>query len=811
MNALLRDLRSAARAIARRPGVPLLMVLTLALGIGANTAIFNLINALVLRPLPYDQPERLVALHETQRAHGSEWDPISTLNLRDWRRGLDELDAIGAFSRANFNVGVGSRPVWVEGARVEASLFPLLGVQPPVGRTFSPDEDRPNADRVVLLSHALWQRQYSGDDDVVGRSLRLDGVPHTIVGVMPERFAFPESAQLWTPLALDWDEGPRDARWLNAIGRLAPGTGLVQAQAALDTLAEALAARHPDTNRGIGGKARPLAEELMPREARAGLVLMLGAAGFVLLLICANLVSLLTVRVMSRWREYALRASLGARRWQLIRQLLLESVFIAVLGGVLAVVCSVYAVDLMLAAIPVAIPFWVRLELDTSVLVYTLGVAVVSGVLFGLLPALRVTSPKAMAHLREDGRGSMGKAGSRLRSVLVIAELAVCGVLLVSSLLLARSFYRMQDTDRGYQSDKRVTLQLALTSATYDAPAVRQQWVDNLLRETRALAGIEAADVVDHLPTSPYGFDGARIAVEDRPVEPGDEPIAARSAVTQGYFDTLSIPVRTGRAFTVDEVTEGRPVAVISASLAEQLWPERDPLGRRLRFAGAVGEAEERPWLSVVGVVGDTRQVYRMGGLDQWPERQVYVPFARTDKRTVTLVARTAGAPLQAVAPIQERILAIDRDLPPFNVYSLEQVQGQVEWLPRFWTKVFSVFALFGLAVTAIGLYGLIANTAAQRSRELGIRLALGAVPSSLMLLPVKQGMRLAGIGLLFGIVGSFGIGRVMASALHGVEPLDPVVYTVVIGAILSIVALASAVPAIRILRLDLTRTLRAD
>ncbi len=810
MKTVLEDVRHAFRALNKHRGVSLLMLLTLAVGIGANTAIFNMINALMIRPLPYySAPERLVALHETRRSTGSQWDPISPLNLRDWKQQSRVFETVGAFSRSDFNLSVNERPEWVRGGQVEASLFPLLGVRPVIGRGISAEEDRPGGERVVLLSHELWQERFGASLAAIGQVVRLDGVPYKVIGVMPPRFAFPEWARLWTPLALDADASRRDERWLNAMARLSPGVGPAQAQSALDEIARGLEVRYPQTNRGSGGRVRLLQEELMPLEARLGLVLMLGAAGFFLLIICANTTTLLIVRVMERWREYAVRAALGAQRKQMVRQILTETLLIYLLGGVLAVGASIAAVRLMLSAVPVAIPFWVRFDLDGRVLAFTLCVACLTGIAFGLIPALRVTGPDSLEQLRGGYRGSSGaRSQGRMRNLLVAGEFALSVVLLISALLLVKSFQQMQAVDRGYHAEKILTLQFSLTGAEYDVAQRRNFFVDRMLDETRGVNGVVAADVVDFLPSSSYGTQTTGIVAEDRPVPAGEEVVASRSSISTEYLQTLKIPLLSGRGFTAEEIAQSRPVAIVSASLAKRLWQDQAPLGKRLRLIGGTAPAE---WLSVIGVSGDTRQAYQMGGIDRWPAEQVYLPLPRTTSRTLTLTARTLEAPLKVVPALRSAVASIDPHLPLFHIMSLQQVQKEFEWLPRFWSRMFTIFALLGVAVAGIGMYGIISHSMAQRTRELGIRAALGARPLSLLLLPLKQGLRLAGWGLAIGVAGALGIGQLMKSMLFEVHPADPWVYGGVSTMIVLIALLASLIAAYRVVRLDPVQALRAE
>jgi putative ABC transport system permease protein len=546
----------------------------------------------------------------------------------------------------------------------------------------------------------------------------------------------------------------------------------------------------------------------MPVEARLGLVLMLGAAGFFLLIICANTTTLLIVRVMERWREYAVRSALGAQRKSLVRQILTETLVIYLLGGILAVGASLAAVRLMLSAVPVSIPFWVNFDLDARVLAFTLCVACLTGIAFGLIPAMRVTGPDSLEQLRGGYRGSSGaRSQGRMRNLLVSGEFALSVVLLISALLLVKSFRQMQAVDRGYRSENVLTLQFSLAGAEYDDAKRRDLFVDRMLGGTRGAGGVVAADVVDFLPSSSYGIQTTGVVAQDHPVQAGEELVASRSSISTSYLKTLKIPLLSGRGFTAEEVAESRPVVIVSASLAKRLWQDHDPLGKLVRLVGA--PAAE--WLNVIGVTGDTRQAYQMGGLDHAPAEQIYLPLPRTLSRTLTLTARTVGAPLDVVPAVRGAVTAIDPHLPLFHVMSLQQVQEEFEWLPRFWSRMFTLFALLGVAVAGIGMYGIISHSMSQRTREMGIRTALGARPSSLLMLPLVQGLRLAGWGVAIGVAGALGIAQLMKSLLVGVSPSDPWVFGGVSAMIVAIALLASLIAAYKIVRLDPIQALRAD
>ncbi len=805
MTSVVEDFRDAFRIHLRRPGISATMILILGVGIGVNTAIFNLVNAMLIRPFPYRAPERLVALHSSQIKKGTTWNPVSPKNVEDWSRESQAFEEVGSFARASFNLSSEERPERISGARISASLFPLLGVEPHLGRSFTAQEQQ-LGHKVALLSHSLWQRHFQSDREIVGRTLRLDDELHTVVGVMRPGFEFPEWAKLWTPLAIEWESARRDDRFLGVFARLAPGMSVAQAQSSLDTVARKLAESYPETNLGWGAHVRPLRDELMPREARLGMYLMLAAVSFVLLIVCANVATLQLAQITRRTREYALRKALGAGRLRIARQVLTESLLVALFGGALGVAVSLLAVKSMVAAVPVPIPFWIQFTLDYRVLLFTLCSTLAAGVLFGLAPALRPARSDQFGALKEEGtRSAGGRSHSLLRNLLVGTEFAVSLVLLIAAMLMLKGFYQLQNVDRGFGPENVLTLRFTLTGQEYETPSWRRSFERQVLERVAALPGVETAGLVDYLPTSRNGYVEATVRTDDRAFEPGEEPISTLHGITRDYLDTMDIALVRGRFFTQQEVREGEPVAVVSQSLAERLWPNTDPLERRIR----TDEIEES--LAVVGTVRNVKQAYSMGGLDAWPDAQLYVPLAHLERSSLTLAVRTEGPPETLATAVRAAVAEAAPHLPLFDVFSMDDVLARFEWLPRFWSQMFTALALIALFIATVGIYGVTSYSVSQRLQEIGIRMALGARPVQLLRDILRQGARLVSVSLAVGLLLAFLTTRAMSALLHGVSSTDVIVYGAVTLLMALVALVANYLPARRALRVDPTMALRCE
>jgi len=802
---MLRQVRYAFRVLAARPGFSLAVVAILGLGVGLDTAIFNFINAMLIRPLPYRDADRLVVLHSTRETAGTDWEPVSIADLRDWREQNPVFSAVAALERRSFNLSTTQEPELVTGCAVSANLFSTLGVSPLLGRDFRPEEEQRHGVSVALLGYRLWQRQFHGDPAVLGKTLRIDGRVHQVIGVMPDRFGFPELAELWAPLALGADAGPRDLRSLAGVARLRPGVTVVQAQRAMDGIARRLAAQYPATNAHRGARVRPLRYEDMPEGPRIGMYLMLAAVVCVLLIIAANVATLMLVLGTSRASETAVRAALGATRASLLRQSLLESLLLGAAAAAVGVAVSGGLVRLMTMSVPVQIPFWIHFELDLRVVAFGVLAALLATAVFGVGPAWWAARRDPFPVLREGGVGSAGASGARLQRALVVGELALSVVVLIGALLMVKSFAHLQSAPRGYGSADLLTMRLSLSTDEYRDAARRRVFFHDLLRRVEALPGVRAAGLVESLPI-PYGdYSTLSLEAEGRPRPRGQEPVAVRHAATAGYLRAVQIPIRQGRDLTAAEADGGQPVALVSASLARLLWPGANPLGRRVRAAGGAG-----PWLLVIGVTGDVDSSFHLAGVDAAPPAHLYVPYPMSPVSDMTLVVQADGRLAALARAVRAEVRAAGPGVPVYRLHTMEDVIKRVLWLPRLWSQWFSVFGVLALVIAALGVYGVVAFSVAQRQREIGIRMALGARRRHLLAMITGQGAGLAAVGVGIGVAAAKPAMGALAAVLYGVSPGDPLIYAGVALLLLGTCLLATWLPAQRASSVDPSRVLRS-
>jgi len=808
MASLLQDLGLAIRVIRRRPGTSAVIVLTLALGIGVNTMFFSGLNGMVLRPLPFEAPERLVALNEAQPKLGQSRKSVAPANLRDWQDENRVFEGIAPYVRSSFNLFTEDDPERIRGASVSASLFPLIGVQPSLGRGFSAEEDRPGGSRVALISDAVWRRRFGSDRQVLGRTLMLDDRVHEIVGVMEPGFRFPLHAQVWTPLALDPADTRRDQRFLSALARLAPGVTVDEAQAAMTLIGERLASRFPDTNTGWSVRVRRLRDSWLPPVTQFSSIAQQVAVTFVLLIVCANVANLMLARLTSRRRETAVRAALGASRTRLIRGFLIESGVLALLAGALGTWFGVWGMVWLKRIVLVPIPYWLRFDLDPTALVFAVATTLLAGLLCGLVPAWRASGRDVGDALKAGGGRSVDAAGgNRLRNVLVVSQFAMSLMLLVGALLVTKSLLHLQAIDVGYETDRVLTMRLALTGEAYRDPERRVTFLEEALRRTADLTETEAVGASNYLPASRNGYTTASVEPEGQVVDRGEELLASYHTITDGYLRSLQIPVREGRGFTEEETLEGRRVALVSAGLAAKLWPHDGAVGRQLRLT----RDEPGPWLRVVGVVGDIEPAFQFVGLDSWPRTQVYVPYGQDPAPQVTLALRARGAPALATRAVRDALRVADPSVPVFEVMTLDRVLDVVHWVPRLWSQQFMLFAAAALFVAVMGGYGVTAYSVSRRTREMGIRQALGARPQQVVHLVLGQGLVLAAVGAGLGLAGALPLAQLLASMLHGVSPRDPAVLGLVVMLLTGSAALASYVPARRAAKANPAVALRTE
>ena len=807
---LWHDTRFAARVLRRQRGFATVVLLTLTLGIGANTAIFTVVDAALLRPLPYRQPDQLVHLWETKGGDISDRSEASYPDFLDWRAQAREFSAIEGYDPTNLTVATdGGEPLMLQGARVTPGFFGMLGVRPALGRDFAHADAVPGGGTAVLLGHGFWQRRFGGDSAVIGRSILLDRRRYTVIGVLPPalHFAPVGDAELWLPLdPAAQRTSERFNHWLNVVARLRPGVTIDRGRSDLSGVMRRLADQYPETNAGRDIAVVPLREEIVG-PVRQTLLVLLGAVGCVLLVACVNVAGLMLVRSAARGGEIAVRSALGAARERIVRQLLVESALLSVAGGALGVIAAQLGVRGIVAALPSqltsSMPYLHALRVDGSVMVYAATLAIVAGVLSGLAPALYVSRPSAAQLLRRGGRGGASSARPRLRGALVAAQLALTMVLLVAAGLMTRSLGQLLRVDAGFQPEQVVTARIALSGAAYDSSDRQQQFFEMLVGRVRALPGVRAAGAVINLPLAGGGTNTFRVEGGPDP-DRAHRPEAIMRGVAGDYFRAMGIPIAAGRVFTAED-REGRPpVLVVSTGLARRQFgdPSR-AVGQRLRFYAF----PESAW-TIVGVVGDVKTAR----LDADAPPTIYYTHLQAAENRMTVVARTAGDEAALAAAVRREAHALDPRVPVYNVGTMEQqiAQSPAVFARRLPLRLVGAFAAAALALAVIGIYGLIAYTVAQRTQEIGVRIALGAQGRNILALIVREGALLAVAGISIGLVVALWATRMLGSLLYGVGATDPLTYAAVAVLLGAISVAASYVPAQRAARVDPMVALRA-
>ncbi len=818
MHELLADLKYSARGLRKNPGFAVVAVLTLALGVGANSAIFSVVNAVVFRPLPYGEPERLVAV--ASQFPNMDFDrfwlsPPEYLELGEWSR---TLERIGGYRTGLASVGAPEQPLRVTSAMATASLFPTLGVAPHLGRTYTAEEDLPNAAPVVVLSHDLWRSAFGSERGAVGRTVAVDGIESEIVGVMPPGFDVDDAGvELWVPAGLDPAERTenRGSHYLNVVGRLAPGETVESARAEIGSLIARWQrefgsghAPHPEKHPII---LEPLQAERVGA-VRKALFVLLGSVGFVLLIACANVANLQLARAEARQGEIAVRSALGAGRGRLVRQFLTEAVFYAVLGGAAGLALAVAATRLLLATSPDSVPRAGEIGLDSTVLLFTLGVSLLTGLLFGLAPLLNLGGRTANAALRQGGtRTTAARGRQRLRRLLVVSETALAVVLVVGAGLMLRSFAALQRVDAGFDPEGILTFGLYLPESAYPEPPDQVAFFRRLEAEVAALPGVEGVAAMAGLPPQ-RNVNANDMEIEGYAFVP-DTGMPIPNAdywqfATTGYLETMGIELASGRDFRTADDAAAPPVVLINETFARLFYPGQEPLGRRIRPGW---NPDEMPWFTIVGVVRDVKQ----GGLNQPAGGEVYFHYPQGEMlwvpRSMNLVVKTAGAPLAMLAPVRAAIAALDPRLPLAAPRAMEDVVAASIARPRFLTLLLAVFAAVALALAAVGTYGVMSYAVSQRRHEIGVRLALGADARGVLALVLGQGFSVAAVGLVLGVAGAFALSRLLASILFEVQATDPVAFAAA-PTLLGAVALAACwLPARRASRVDSMTVLRQE
>jgi len=810
MTGLFQDIRYAVRQLRNRPGFTAITLITLGLGIGANTAIFSVVNAVLIRALPYKNPDSIVLIWSDERDSGNHRAQVSFTDGDDYRTRSHVFENVVTFGDWSAVFSDSGTPERIPGMQVSDGYFALMGARPLLGRAFSPEEQIEGKDQVIILGYGLWQRRFGGDPAVVGKQITLSARPYSVVGVMPKDFlALPSSlvtggAQFYRPEADKRDDKERSSRHLRALARLKPGVSLQQAQAELDVINRSLAKQFPEDYATMGVRAVKLQDDIAGK-LRPALLVMLGAVGFLLLIACANVANLLLARSAGRQREVAVRSALGASRLRLVRQALSESVLLALAGGVLALLVAKWGTSIISTAGTRIIPQLVEAEIDFRVLAFTGVISLLTGILFGLVPALRPAVDLNDA-LKQGGRSSRGSAHGTFRGILAISEIALALMLLAGAGLMLRTFGRLNAVDPGFNPKNVLTMGIGLPSSKYPfASSKPVVFYRELLGRIDSMPGVQSAAAVSVLPLG-GDFDTATAGVEGQVYGPGEKPSPERYIVTPDYFKTMQVRLVRGRVFS-DADNEPSPLVVlISETAAQRWWPNQDPIGMRMRIAGTSIEQSEL-WRTVVGVVNDVKQA----GLDAPHTIQVYIPHAQYGNDSMMLVVRTASDPVNYTSAVRQQISVMDKDLAVSDIASLEQVLSVSVGERRFSTVLLGVFAGLGLLLASVGVYGILSYSVAQRMPEFGIRLALGATRKDVLALVLRQGCRLALLGVAVGGLAALALTRLMSSLLFEISPSDPSTFVGVALVLGAVALVATYVPARRATKVDPMVALRYE
>jgi putative ABC transport system permease protein len=813
------NIRHSHRSLVNQPLFSAVVIITCALGIGANSAVFSVVNAVLLRPLPYQQPDRLVALLPYDQRQGTDngfdGSAVSYPDFADWRAQAKAFERIAVYTNESLTLTNGQEASQLQGQAVSANLFALLGVQPFLGRAFSDKEDEPGT-RVVVLSYDVWQHQFGGDREILGKTVTLDRQPFQVLGVMPQGFSFPvrnTPVDLWTTVALLRESRngnkpmteQRGNDFLNCIARLRDGVSLGQAQANMNTISVGLSRQYPDSNTNLAVKVLPLVGSLVG-QAKSGLFMLCAMAGCVLLVACLNLANLLLARSLSRRKEISIRAALGAGRWQIIRQLVVESLMLSAIGGATGLLLAVWGLELLKRFLPTTIPRIDQISLDLRVLAFTAIGSLVVGTLSGLLPAWRVTQPGLTAALNEASRGSTeGVRGRRTRAGLVVLEIVFALVLLASAGLLAKSFLRLQNVRPGFDPTNVATARIALPDANYGEPAQCARFYTTLIGRLSSLPGVRSASAAWWIPLSgseiTFNFD-----IEERPVPAANQPLAQLNVVAINYQKTMRVPLLQGRDFNERDDLNAPPVAIVSEEFVRQFFPGENPIGKRITPSASI-KSGKPPVREIIGVVADSHLI----SLSAAPKPQIYLPHRQFPVQGMSVLVRSELNLQSAIETVRKTVNEIDKDVPVFRARTLSEYASQSVSQPRFNAMLVGAFAMIALLLAAAGIFGLTSYTVTQRTQEIGIRLALGAQRADVLRLIIGQGMRLLGVGILCGFAGVFGVSHLLQSLLFGIGAHDT---TTIVGVtiILSLVALLACwIPAMRAARVDPVIALRSE
>jgi putative ABC transport system permease protein len=798
---LVNDIRFAVRALTRSRTFTITAVVTLALGISVNTAIFSVIDSVLLTPPPFDKPDRVVTLDSQNRAKGLDIGSVAYPDVLDWRRDAHAFDQIAIYRNHTFNVAGDAQAERASGARVSANYFRVFGVRPQLGRTFLPEEETLGRDRVIVLSDAYWRRRFAAAPDIIGRQLLLNGWQYTVVGVMPKGFAYPPTAEAWSPFVADSQALRRGSRFVRGVGRLAAGATIAQANAEVNAIAKRLEQTYVGSNTGWRATVRPIREALAGK-APAILYTFLGAVGFVLLIACANVANLLLARASGRSREVAVRKALGASSWRLTRQLLTESIVLALGGAVLGVLLSMWELRLLKAMISVPLPPWLTVEVSARALAFTIALAVLTGVIAGIVPALRLARGAVRESLATGVRGSGSARRSRTQRALVIAEVALAVVLLAGAGLLLTSLVRLQGVSPGFSADGVLVARLTLAGPRYESRDAMVRFYDAVLNRLRETPGVDEAAAAGALPLSgSANTSNFHLPGRPSPAE-GQDPTSRWERVTPGYFRALGIPLRSGREFEARDRADAPSVVIVSESWAKTFFPgERDIVGRLVQLGGSDEQT------TIIGVVGDVRH----DGLDQPPLPTMFLAYPQAPDGGMTIVVRSSGDAAAMTTALREAVRSVDATIPVYNVSTMHDQVSRSILAQKLSGSMIAVFALMALVLATVGVYGLIAYSVAERKHEIGIRLALGAQGRDVRRLVVGQGLRLTLTGIGIGVIGAVLVGRGIRSLLFGVSTVHLPSLVAVSALLLIVAVIASWIPGRRAARTDLLGALRGD
>jgi len=799
MENLIQDLRYGVRSLLKRPGFLVIAVSTLALGIGATTAMFTVVNSVLLRPLPFPEPQRIVLFQGINPRQGINQSNMSVPDIVDWQQQSQSFEQIAAFLGGGLFLSLGDETERVRAAGVSADFFPLFKTNPISGRTFTAEDMKD--DSLVVISHALWQRRFGGAPDVINRKITLANEPATIIGIMPPGFTYPYDAEVWWPYQLNPAKERRENRFVEVVARLKPGVSLAQAQTEMETISQRLAQNYGESNRGWSVRLTELRESLVGK-LRTSLLILLGAVAFVLLIACANVANLLLARAVSRQKEIALRTALGASRWRVVRQLLTESALLSVVSGVAGLALSLWLIKLLIAITPPNTPRLDEIRIDWRVFAFSLAVMVFAGLLFGLFPALQTSRPNLNETLKDSGQRGLETGGrNRVGSLLIVSEIALSFVLLAGAGLLIKSFMHLREINPGFNPDNVLTMRLALPWTKYKQGSPRAQIYKQLVDQVKATPGVQSAAATLSLPLGGDTFNvGRGLIREGRPITADQETNARYSAVTPDYFQTLQIPLKAGRTFSEQDTLDTTKVVIVNETMARTLWPGENPIGTRFTIWHDEKFARE-----VVGIVGDTKD-----SLDEETGPQMYVPYAQDPTwGSLSLAVRTSGEPSALTNSVREAIRSVDKEVPSFNLKTMNDVVSTSAASRRVPMLLLSAFAGVAMLLAMLGIYGVTSYYVTQRTHEIGVRMALGAQIVDVLKLVLSRAMLLALIGIGIGVAGAVAVTRYLTTLLFGVKPIDTVTFIAVAVVLAAVVFVACLVPARRAAKIDPLEALR--